>query len=883
MKYQILSLLALCAGSLGAWGETIELGDLDLTKITCFDDAGKTKVRKNQNTMGGDLVMKGVTYTTGVGTHAPSKAIIELNGATDFHAILGVTDSADEKPNHGVVDYTVTLYKDKEAEVICTGTLTREGTDVYDLNVLTTGYDYLVLEYATGAQAWADHCAWADAVFTYADAAPLTVTEEEMYPTEIPPVEEIIQLPAEGADGAEIVPLSGLQLSNVVNGWGTVHKDASIEGNPISINGVKYASGIGMHAPGMIVVKLNGAATKFHCEIGIDDEMKNAPANAAICDYRVYLRSVSGAITEVSAGTIQKNQAAVPVQIDDLNGFKYLVIEITNGAGGNASDHVDIANGYFEYVEQNSNRPEIVAATVLESGLDAPVTMFSLPGVRYMHRLRSTNPDAEITVKDLPAGLTFNPQRTLVDGRIEVEGVYHYTVVVSSGDEQQENEVTLTVSKNLEQPTPFMGWLSWNVVQGDVSEEIVKQVADAFVDEGFYDAGYRYVMMDDLWHADTRAADGKPQANPTRFPNGVKVCADYVHERGLKFGLYSDAAAKTCAGAFGGFGSETIDANTYAEWGVDILKYDYCGAPADVATAKVRYKTMGDALKASGRNIILFVCEWGVRDPWKWGAEVGSSAWRTMQDGRDCWVGSGNGVGITQAVAGMKDLWVYNGVNRFNDADMLCTGLNGTGKSSSHLCATGPGMTKDEYRTQFALWCMWSSPLALSFDIRQPISAVDKKIMLNKEIIALDQDPMGQAAETVSFDDGMFLLSKDLENGDVAISVTNMNDAAQSFTFDFSKIPALDAQQTYTVRDLQKQEDCDDATGSIASVNVKSHATAIYRLSPKAATVEPDPIEDGLTELGAAKAARAYDLQGRPATSASHGIVVTTTGQKLRK
>lgn len=236
--------------------------------------------------------------------------------------------------------------------------------------------------------------------------------------------------------------------------------------------------------------------------------------------------------------------------------------------------------------------------------------------------------------------LVWNEVRSLVEGVIDTEGEYTYMVHVQQGDESSDVEVHLTVSSELQQPVPFMGWLSWNVVQSEISESVIRTVADAMVSQGLADAGYNYLVIDDLWHASYRqSGTNKPLPNATKFPNGMKVCADYVHDKGLKFGIYSDAANKTCAGAFGSYGYETIDANQYAEWGVDLLKYDYCYAPSDVAPAKERYKTMGDALKASGCNILFYMCEWGVREPWRWATETGATCWRATYDTRDGWNG----------------------------------------------------------------------------------------------------------------------------------------------------------------------------------------------------------------------------------------------------
>ena len=814
----------------------VQMSELDLSPVTCFDDDGKTLVRANQTTLGAPIVLKSILYESGVGTHAPSKAVIELNGTTSFYAVMGVNDDADNKADHGIVDYTIQLVKDNAYETVATGTLTRADDAVYTANVNTTGYDYLILDYATGDQAWADHCVWADARFYYSGTAPKIISESDMYLSTDNP--NVISLPSIGQNGEEIIPLSSLDITKSTCGWGTVQANKSIDGNALTLKGKTYLSGVGTHGPSSIVVKLNGAVNNFHTSLGIDDEVLSAAqasTDQGRIDYSIVLRKQDGSETIVSSGQVNAVDDDVVTVDVDCQGYKYLILTTENGSDGqNGNDHVDWANAYFEYQEQNSTRPEIVESSVLESTLDCATTTFSQPGVRYMHKIHSNNPDANFTVSDLPDGLSWNAKRNLVEGIVKEEGNYTYNVTVINGEESTTTPISLTVSSNLQQPTPFMGWLSWNVVQGEISESVIRTVADAFISQGLLDAGYNYLVIDDLWHATSRASDGKPVEDASKFPNGMKVCADYVHSKGLKFGIYSDGGTYTCAGMFGSYNYETIDAKQYAEWGCDLLKYDYCNAPSDLATAKIRYKTMGDALKASGRDILFYMCEWGVREPWKWGSETGASCWRATYDTRDGWSGYSGGIGMTQSVAGMRDLWPYSGVNRFNDADMMCVGIHGTGKSSSDLVSGTPGMTQDEYRSQFAMWCMWSSPLTLSFDLRKTITDDDLAIMTNTEMIALDQDRMGQQAEFIEGEDtGCQLYAKDLENGDVAVAVINMGSSKASYTIDFGKIAALDPEKEYIVRDVQNRADMPNVTDGKMNVTVRTHATVVYRLAAK--------------------------------------------------
>lgn len=471
----------------------------------------------------------------------------------------------------------------------------------------------------------------------------------------------------------------------------------------------------------------------------------------------------------------------------------------------------------------------LAAASSDSLALRCATEVFARSSRPFMHKVRSTDPTAQISVHGLPHGLRWDANRQLIRGQVARPGTYHYTLRLRSGAQQRDFTATLSVRDTLPLERPMMSWISWNVVEDKISDHIVRQVADALVDQGLSAAGYRYLIIDDLWHGPERAADGTPLPDAGKFPQGMKPVVDYVHARGLKFGIYSDAAPKTCAGAFGSLGYEQTDARSYALWGVDLLKYDYCNAPKDAATAEQRYRTMGDALRSAG-GILLYMCEWGDRKPWLWGARTGASVWRATHDTRDCWVGKPGGIGVTQSIELMKDLWPYSGVNRFNDADMMSVGIHGTGKSSSDLCATGPGMTQDEYTTQFALWCMWSSPLTLSFDLTKPIRPEDKRLITNSDLIALNQDELGQQAEYIETRDSVVYFMKDLANGDVALSATNLSDHSQQCSFDFSRFPALSVRSRYRLRDCIQQRSLAQVRTRF-STSLRPHATVVYRLS----------------------------------------------------
>ena len=818
------------------------LSSLDLTTVTYFNDDNKNKVYADKATFGTPLIIAGNTYTTGVGTHAPSKFVVKVNGAKSFHAIFGIDAAAPTQAKHGIVDYTVTTYNSsKQATTVKSGTINVNDAAGTTIDVDLTGAVYLILNFDKGEEAWGDHVDLGDAYFKYAGTAPQLINESDMWQEG----SNVVTIP-DAPLGQEYIRLSSLEIEKTKCGWEnhTPKKDKSIDGNNITIGGKVYESGVGTHGPSQIIIKLNGSVTDFYTVLGVDDEVKEA----GNFDYHVYVKAEGGATEDVAKGTINRfSNQSVDIHADNLSGWKYLYLETSNGTDGtNTCDHVDWANAYLVFQDQNSTRPCIVSAEELTTKLACATTVFSQPNVRFMQKVRSTVTGAQLSVSNLPAGLTWNAARNIVEGVVAEEGVYTYQINVTVDGETTSEDVTLTVSSSLQHPVPFMGWLSWNSVQGNISQSIIEQAVELFQNKGLYECGWNHIMMDDLWQG-TRKADGTPQPNASRFPNGLKTVADYVHKNGMKFGLYTDAADRTCAGAFGSYGYETIDAKTYAEWGVDVVKCDYCYAPDDVETAKKRYKALADAFAAAGNNTMLYICEWGVREPWKWGAEVGGRCWRISQDVRDCWTGSGSGVGVVQSIEAMKNLSAYQGVNRFNDSDMLCTGLHATGKSSNDLCGgTGAGMTDDEYATQFALWCMWSSPMALSFDpSKNTLTDADFKLLRNKELIALNQDRMGQQGDLISEADNLVVFAKDCENGDVALSVTNMSSSEKQATFDFTAIPALDPTKTYTVRDVMENAEAGEATGTFTTY-VRKHATRVFRLAEK-------KVVDGVASTVAAK------------------------------
>lgn len=373
--------------------------------------------------------------------------------------------------------------------------------------------------------------------------------------------------------------------------------------------------------------------------------------------------------------------------------------------------------------------------------------------------------------------------------------------------------------------TPPMGWNSWNLVEAEVSDPLIREIADAMVSTGMKEAGYQYIIIDDFW-VGGRDATNHLFPDQKRFPNGMKALADYVHSKGLKLGIYSDAAEYTCGGVTASYNFEELDAQTFADWGIDYLKYDYCNAPEDVTTAFTRYKKMGDALKKTRRPMVYAICEWGQRKPWLWARAAGGHLWRTTWDSRDVWQSNHNGLtGIMEIFDQQKDLAQYAGPGGWNDPDLLMVGLYGKGKSSS-VGGRFKGCNATEYRTHFALWAMLAAPLIVNLDVR----SMDKEtadILLNKEIIAINQDSLGKQAVTLFIRDNIQVLKKELQNGDVAICVFNRGDQPISFSLDLKK--DLNIWFSASARNLQEHETLKKVTK--LAYQLQGHDCRIYRIS----------------------------------------------------
>jgi len=352
--------------------------------------------------------------------------------------------------------------------------------------------------------------------------------------------------------------------------------------------------------------------------------------------------------------------------------------------------------------------------------------------------------------------------------------------------------------------TPQMGWNSWNHYSCNVNQSVIEKTADAFISRGLDKLGYKYVNVDDCW-AKSRDSNGIIQPDPDAFPD-FKGMVDYVHSKGLFFGLYSDAGIKTCAGRPGSLGHETYDALTYAEWKVDYLKYDNCDNNG--SQPQVRYPVMRDALNNTGRPIFFSMCEWGQYNPAEWAPAVGNS-WRTTGDIGDNW-------NSMISRADLNNEWAqYAGPGGWNDPDMLEIG-NG-------------GMTITEYETHMSLWCLMKAPLLIGCDVTN-MDDETFRILSNTEVIAVNQDNLGIQGRKLTMDGTIEVWGGPLEGGSFAVVLLNRGNSSATIQANWSNL-GIHESRPAMVRDLWRMADVGTRKGSV-SATVPSHGVKMYKISP---------------------------------------------------
>lgn len=372
--------------------------------------------------------------------------------------------------------------------------------------------------------------------------------------------------------------------------------------------------------------------------------------------------------------------------------------------------------------------------------------------------------------------------------------------------------------------TPPMGWNSWNTFQTNINEKLVKDIADVMVSSGMKDAGYTYIVLDDGWMAKERDSKGNLIADSVKFPSGIKALADYIHAKGLKFGLYNCAGTRTCADYPGTRGYEYQDARLYASIGIDYLKFDWCNT--DGINAREAYTTMSRALRTAGRPIVFSLCEWGNSKPWLWAANVGQ-LWRTTTDITNRFEGiKSNGTwsafSVMKIAEGQDSMRRYAGPGHWNDPDML---------------EVGNGMMVSEDRSHFSIWAMLAAPLIAGNDLRK-MSETSKTILTNKEVISVDQDELGVQGFKYAVTDSVETWIRPLKNNEIAVCFLNRSSSVKQFVFNWKKSPVKDdvskididfSVDLYQIRDLWAKRETGN-TSALFSKEIPAHDVVMLKL-----------------------------------------------------
>ncbi len=613
--------------------------------------------------------------------------------------------------------------------------------------------------------------------------------------------------------------LDTLDLGTMNQSYKKPQAGRSIMGFPISLGGDTYTHGIGTHAPSEFLIDLKGVAQRFESFVGVDDETKNQGS----VTFEIWVDGQRVADSGPMRGGDAPKRMAV-----ELAGARQLLLLVSDAGDGNKIDHADWAGAALILIPKTQEQPvsaaiasepapPIASGTKPEPAIHGPRIVGATPKRPFLFRIPATGEaPLAFAAKGLPAGLTLDAQTGIVSGALDAEGTTEVELSVTGPKGTAARGLTIVGGEHKLALTPPMGWNSWNVWGVAVDEEKVRAAADWMVKSGLAAHGYQYINIDDAWE-DERDASGEVETNK-KFPD-MKALGDYVHARGLKFGIYSSPGPKTCAGYTGSYEHEQQDANTYAAWGVDYLKYDWCSygqiaKGPGLDELQKPYRVMRTALDACGRDIVYSLCQYGMGEVWKWGADVGGNLWRTTGDIGDTW-DSMSRIGFDQQG---KD--AFAGPGHWNDPDMLVVGNVGWGPN------VRPTVLKpNEQITHITLWCILAAPLLLGCDLSQ-LDPFTLALITNDEVLDVNQDPLGKQASCRTRSAWSEVWAKPMSDGSLAVALFNRGPVRADVTAAWKD---LGLSGKHKVRDLWLQKDLSPAEGAFTAA-VPGHGAVLVRI-----------------------------------------------------
>ncbi len=645
------------------------------------------------------------------------------------------------------------------------------------------------------------------------------------------------------------IRLSSLDLSGVEQGWGRPRADRSADGNGLRVGDRAMAHGIGTHAEGVWSLALDGRATRFHAWVGVDTEVgnKGSVEFAVITDGKEAWKS----------GTLKGGQAAKEAMVP-LAGVRQLELVVTDGGDGIDFDHADWGEAV---VVTDGVAPKPQAAPAEEAvvltpkpgpapRLTGPRVFGARPGSPFLHRVTATGTKpVALSAEGLPPGIAFDAATGRLTGVLGSKGEWKVRVTARNphGTDQR---VLRIVGGDTIALTPPMGWNSWNCFAGAVTDSHIRDAARAMVASGLADHGWTYINIDDYWQVKPSAANDPTLQGPARGPDGrilpnprftdMRALTDYVHGLGLKIGLYSSPGPLTCGGCIGSYAHEKLDAASYADWGFDYLKHDWCsydpklekdrpdplgyrpddsrfqGLDPSKRPFMIPYMAMQDALRSQKRDIVYSLCQYGMGNVSEWGARVDGNCWRTTGDITDTW-SSMSRIGFGQA-----GLERFAGPGRWNDPDMLVVGHVGWGPA---LHPTR--LTPNEQYTHISLWSLLCSPLLIGCDLTK-LDEFTTGLLTNDEIIEINQDPLGKQAARIRKDGEIEVWAKGMEDGSLACGLFNRGLKQSEVSVRFAE---LALPKVARGRDVWTQKDL-PITGDAITARLPRHGCRVFRLWP---------------------------------------------------
>lgn len=643
---------------------------------------------------------------------------------------------------------------------------------------------------------------------------------------------------AEAAE--EKIPLSSLDLSLMTAGWGKPQAGKSITGKALRIGEREFTEGVGTHAESEFLIDLGGRALRFEAQVGVD--MAANSSELATIGFAVY---GDGKLLWRS-GLCRMGEPPRACEVP-LAGVKQLRLAVTDGDNGISYDHADWADAYIicagpapravpvpEEVIPVEEPVILTPPAPKAPRINGPEVYGVRPGSPFLYRIPATG-ERPMTfgARDLPAGLQLDAERGIITGRLTERGEYPVELTARNGHGEASRTFRIVVGEKLAL-TPPMGWNSWYIHYNRISDARMRAAADAMVASGMADYGYQYVNIDDCWamapgrqdeaaQGEPRGADGRIRPNK-RFPD-MRSLTDYIHARGLKAGIYTSPGPTTCAGYEAAYGHEALDARTFAEWGFDFLKYDWCSYTSK-AGGKTHehmikpYRLMWDELLKLDRDVVFNLCQYGMDDVWEWGGEVGH-CWRTTGDlGLE---GGKLSKGIYKVGLHNATLADFAGPGHWNDPDYLLIGWVGDAHGMGEGRPTT--LTVNEQYTHMSMWCLMAAPLIFSGDMTR-LDPFTLNILCNHEVIEVDQDPLGRQARIVERTEDLLILAKEMADGSRAVGLFNLSTTPVDITASFSKL-GLGGRQR--LRDLWRQKDLGLFETSFEA-NVPRHGVVLLRL-----------------------------------------------------